>query len=326
MTVTISLERLEADIEEFIAFKRALGYSYNRNEYTLNNFLRFANSYAGKIRRTRKIAIDHVIKAWISRNKIRKSVAVAADLSAVRELCKFICRRSPGFYIPEHELAPWLPTKFKPYVFSKAEVKLLLQEARTHQLRNISPCTLYNLLLILYCTGMRFGEALRLQLSDLDSDNLMFVIHESKGRTRYIPFGDDLLAKIQPYLLERGKIISTSGTVDVGAMFVRTNGTPLSVKIASTAIRRLLRKLELKPSEGRVGPRPYDLRHTFAVHRLTEWYQQGVNIHARLPWLSAYMGHVNVMGTETYLHATEDLLQIASQRFENRFEDIRHER
>ncbi len=60
------------------------------------------------------------------------------------------------------------------------------------------------------------------------------------------------------------------------------------------------------------------IRHTFAVHRLTQWYEQDVDIHARLPWLSAYMGHNNVLGTEVYLHATPELLQIASDRFARR--------
>jgi integrase len=72
---------------------------------------------------------------------------------------------------------------------------------------------------------------------------------------------------------------------------------------------------------GRLGTRPYDFRHAFAVHRITKWYRQGVDVQARLPWLSAYMGHVNVLGTESYLHATPELLQIASKRFEHRLLD-----
>ena len=96
-------------------------------------------------------------------------------------------------------------------------------------------------------------------------------------------------------------------------------GDALPVGAASGAIRQLLRKLGLKPLRGRIGPRPYDLRHAFAVHRLTDWYRQGVDIHARLPWLSAYMGHDDVLGTEVYLTATAELMHLASERFEARF-------
>ena len=75
----------------------------------------------------------------------------------------------------------------------------------------------------------------------------------------------------------------------------------------------------LKPEKGRVGPRPYDLRHAFAVHRLSRWYRQGVDLHARLPWLSAYMGHVDILGTETYLSATPELMNLAANRLRRRY-------
>src|SRR4029077_14813833 len=94
------------------------------------------------------------------------------------------------------------------------------------------------------------------------------------------------------------------------------DGSALTVQSASDAIRRLLRELGMKPPSGRIGARPYEFRHAFAVHRLTAWACAGVDVHARLPWLSAYLGHQNVLGTEVYLKATPQLLQLASQRFE----------
>jgi integrase/recombinase XerD len=101
----------------------------------------------------------------------------------------------------------------------------------------------------------------------------------------------------------------------------------MTVRTASAALRRLLRSEGLKPKTGgRVGPRPYDMRHTYAVHRLTEWNRAGLDVHARLPWLSAYMGHNNVLGTEDYLHATPELLRLASRRFEKRFLEARRMR
>jgi integrase len=99
---------------------------------------------------------------------------------------------------------------------------------------------------------------------------------------------------------------------------VGCNGRAISLKSASEVVRRLLRRLGLKGPRGRSGPRPYDLRHAFAVHRLIAWYEAGLDIHAHLPWLSAYMGHVNVLGTEVYLHATPELLRLASERFDKR--------
>ena len=82
----------------------------------------------------------------------------------------------------------------------------------------------------------------------------------------------------------------------------------------------------LKPPRGRAGARPYELRHAFAVHRLTAWALEGVDVHAKLPWLSAYLGHQNVLGTEVYLKATPQLLELASQRFEQRAQGQRRPR
>ena len=87
-----------------------------------------------------------------------------------------------------------------------------------------------------------------------------------------------------------------------------------------------LRDLGLKPPRGRAGARPYELRHAVAVHRLTAWAIEGVDVHAKLPWLSAYLGHQNVLGTEVYLKATPQLLELASQRFEQRAQGQRRPR
>ena len=77
----------------------------------------------------------------------------------------------------------------------------------------------------------------------------------------------------------------------------------------------MLRQLGLKPATGRAGARPYEFRHAFAVHRLTAWANEGVDIHTKLPLLSAYLGHLNIIGTEVYLKATPHLLELASIRF-----------
>jgi site-specific recombinase XerD len=143
-------------------------------------------------------------------------------------------------------------------------------------------------------------------------------IRASKGRTRLVPFGEDLAREFRQYWPQRDELLRRKGHDRVDALLIGRYGRAISLKAASEVLRRILRHLGLKRSRGRIGPRPYDLRHAFAVHRLTAWYREGVDIHARLPWLSAYMGHVNVLGTETYLHATPELLQFASDRFAKR--------
>jgi integrase/recombinase XerD len=59
------------------------------------------------------------------------------------------------------------------------------------------------------------------------------------------------------------------------------------------------------------------MRHSFAVATLLDWYQAGLDVQARLPLLSAYLGHVDPKSTYWYLHAAPELLTLAAQRLEH---------
>ena len=151
------------------------------------------------------------------------------------------------------------------------------------------------LTLVLYCTGMRLGEAVRLCVDDVDLRRRVVTVRHSKGRSRILPIRDDLVAELRHYLRRRDEILAASGLPTSQALFVRRDGSALTSHSAAEVLRRLLRDLGLKPPRGRTGARPYELRHAFAVHRLTAWAVEGADVHARLPWLSAYLGHVNVL-------------------------------
>jgi len=307
--------QLARDIVQFLAFKRALGYPYGRGEAMLGSFQRYVKTQAGA---DATVELEAMIGGWLSRIAGRKPVTVALELGVIRQLCLYRRRSDPQGFVPGREWAPQCAeSHFLPYVFSREEVRALVEAAgQLHVHRNLTAATLRTLLLILYCTGLRLGEAVRLQLQDVDLERDLFIVRESKGKTRLVPFRADLAQALQDYLAERAAIASID---EEGALLVRKSGDALPVGVASGAIRQLLRKLGLKPQRGRLGPRPYDMRHAFAVHRLTDWYRQGVDIHARLPWLSAYMGHDDVLGTEVYLTATAELMGLASERFETRF-------
>lgn len=304
--------RLGKEIAAFLVFKRALGYSYRRGEATLRGFERFAALGRGDQSR---IDLSATVRAWLLRIPGRKPVTLSLDLGAVRQFCLFRRRVDPAAFVPPTSLAPQTESRFVPYVFSREEIRRIVVAARHHRGRNFWPGMLATLVVATYCTGLRLGEAVRLRLVDLDQAQRLLRVRGSKGRSRDVPFQEDLGRELAKYLRERSKVLRGAGRDEDPALFVGLSGRGISTKAASGAIRHLLRELGLKKAMGRVGPRPYDLRHAFAVHRLTAWYREGVDLNARLPWLSAYMGHVNVLGTEVYLHATPELLQIASDRF-----------
>ena len=308
----ISAAVLAEDIAHFVAFKRAMGNSYRRSELTLKSFQRAVEQRGGL---HAKVPFDAVLHEWLSRSPHRQPVTVGLEFGVIRQLCLYRRRWDPDSFVPEPDWAPIKESTFLPYIFTYEEVVHLIAAARAHDARNLAGDMLRMLLLILYCTGLRLGEAVRLQLTDVDLEQMCFIIRESKGKTRIVPFLDDLARELSDCLLLRRRILETTAMVDPGALLLRNSGQALSVVTASEAIRRLLRREGLKPARGRKGPRPYEFRHAFAVHRLTAWYHEGVDIHARLPWLSAYMGHVDLLGTQVYLRATPELMRLASQRF-----------
>lgn len=313
---------LARDIEDFLVFKRALGYPYRRGELTLLSFQRFIKRRAESRSR---FALEVEIERWLGRAGERKPVTIGLELGVIRQLCLFRRRRAPNSFVPEHAMAPVVESTFAPYIFSQDEIHQILEETKTYRHRTMSAAMQRTLILILYCTGLRLGEAVRLHMTDVDLERRTFSIRESKGRSRIVPFRADLAHEIRQYLAERHGFRNAPNGDRTGALFVRSTGVPLTVNTASCAITRILRKIGIKPQQGRVGPRPYELRHAFAVHRLTDWYRTGVDIQAKLPWLSAYMGHVDVLGTEAYLAATPDLMQFASQRFHRRLRQARKE-
>jgi integrase/recombinase XerD len=304
---------IATELRGFLEFKRSLGYSYRRAEYTLHEFDRFLFRLD---RRDPKWQLDRAAITWLSSKPARKPVSVSMDAAVLRQLFTYL-RRLPHLDIVEPHW-PSLPTEsaFVPCHVTERDIVKLLGLCRALD-RPAFRSSLYRaLILILYCTGIRFGEALRLRLRDVDTRNGVVFIDTFKGRARWVPFHRTLSRELDRYLRERVKYAPSAPDK---RFFVGSNRHELPVKTAHHTLRGLFTKAGLKPEKGRGGPRPYDLRHAFAVQRLTLWYRQGVDLHARLPWLSGYMGHLNIVGTETYLNATPELMELAAKRLYRRY-------
>lgn len=305
---------LADELEGFLRFKRSLGYRYGRAEFALREFDHFLSGYA---RNDPKWQLDRAALAWLSSKSQRKPVSVSMDAAILRQLFTFL-RRLPHLRVAEPQW-PRLPTEshFVPHHLSESDVVKLL--ALCADLKGPAfRASLYRaLVLILYCTGIRFGEALRLRMRDVDLCAGVLFVETFKGRARWVPFHRTLSRELDRYLAKRAKYAPNGPET---RFFVGSNHRLLPVSTAHGAIHGLFAKAGLKPEKGRVGPRPYDLRHAFAVQRLTQWYRQGADLHARLPWLSAYMGHVDIVGTEAYLNATPELLQLAAHRLHRRYQ------
>jgi len=320
MSAKVTAASLACDSAEFLVFKRAMGIGYRRAEFVLNSFISFVCDQYGE----RPLRLDRAVTRWAARIEGRKAITVGNEFGVVRQLCLFRRRRDPHGFVPDHAVAPVKESVFVPYIFSREQVLALIDAATRHEGRNMWGQMLRALTLVLYCTGIRLGEATRLSMNDVDLCAGVLTVQRSKGRSRILAIRDDLVAELRQYLRCREEILVARNGCDPSAFFLRRDGSGLTLHAASDALRRLLRDLGLKPPRGRSGARPYEFRHAFAVHRLTAWAIEGVDVHAKLPWLSAYLGHQNVLGTEVYLKATPQLLELASQRFDQHSRTKRH--
>ena len=305
---------LATEMEAFLRFKQNLGQLYVRGFYVLRSF----DAYVAEHCRGRRALEWHdMISGWLSRVSGRKARTVTSELAAIRQFCLFRRRYDPRSFIPDSEFAPQKSQpNFLPHVLSASQVAELTRLTRKLKDLPLRRSSMRTLICVLYSTGLRLGEALRLRLADVDLKQRCFFIRMSKGRSRWVPFRCDLGKELEKHIAERRRYV---GQVPESLLLCYADGRAYSILTASNAIRKLMRQAGFKPKRGRVGPRPHDLRHGFAQERLRLWYRSGADLQRRLQDLSVYMGHQNLLGTEIYLKASPELLTVASRRMAARF-------
>jgi integrase/recombinase XerD len=300
--------RWRGELEEFLKFRRT-NFTTDWPAAKLRRFDQFAAEHPD-------LQLPEAIAAWLKRDPTRHPSTVGYDLVAIRQFCRYRRRFDPNGFVPE-SLAPVPSSRshFHPQILSQPQVKMLLRNIGKLAGPPLRRSRMRALLLVLYCTGLRIGEALQLRLSDVDLQQRCFRIGPSKGRVRLVPFGHDLAAELEHYLncRRRAAFRLTPQTT----LFEREDGRADNIGNARKRFYTLFRRCGLRPKRGsgKGRLRVHDLRHVFAVHRLERWYRAGRDPGPLLPWLSAYMGHVDVLGTQRYLRATPQILAAASRKF-----------
>ncbi len=178
----------------------------------------------------------------------------------------------------------------------------------------LEPHTLRMLLLLLYGTGLRISEAVRLSLADLDLSAGVFTIRESKFyKSRFVPVGHDLLKALRHYIVLQWPAGAPATTPLLGTR----KGNRVTRQQAERSFQCLRKEAGVSRAGGpRSQPRLHDFRHTFATVRLVSWYREGKNVQRLLPHLSTYLGHYKIRHTQRYLTMTTELLREASMCFE----------
>jgi len=203
----------------------------------------------------------------------------------------------------------------RPYIYTEAEILRLLQTALElpSPLAPWRPITVYTMLVLAYCAGLRLGEVVGLALKDVDLKEGAVEIRDTKFfKSRHLPVSTTALDALRNYLAVRRKM-GASESPDA-PLFWHTKG-PYHYVTAGALLALVIRRAGLKRERGRVGPRIHDIRHAFVVHRMVHWYREGINPENHLPYLATYLGHRNVHSTLVYLTITQEILRHASDRF-----------
>jgi site-specific recombinase XerD len=238
--------------------------------------------------------------------------------SVLKGLFRFAVSRGELTKPPLPAVIPKRPPRLPPYIYSHEEIRRLLDAipAARHYHNLVESPTLRALLLVLYGAGLRRGEAERLTVADVDLTNALLTICDTKFfKSRLVPIGPDLTKVLSDYACWRA---ATHPSADATSpFFVNGRGEAVRGYSLHKAFKRLREHAGVRRSgNNRSQPRMHDLRHTFAVHRLTEWYRQGADVQRLVYHLSVYLGHAHLADTQVYLTMTPELLQQASRRFQ----------
>ncbi|HSS10907.1 MAG TPA: tyrosine-type recombinase/integrase, partial [Acidimicrobiales bacterium] len=208
----------------------------------------------------------------------------------VRGLARYLSTVDPSAQIPPTDLLAGRSHRATPYPYSDGDVAALMEATRA--LRTpLRKATYYTLVGLLAVTGMRVGEAIRLDRDDVDWRRGVVTIRETKfNKTREIPLHPTTKARLADYDGRREALCPRPAT---RALFVSTAGTRLLYCGVHWTWLRLVRMAGLEPRSPSCRPRIHDLRHRFAVRTLIGWYRDGGDVQARLPLLSTLLGHVD---------------------------------
>jgi integrase/recombinase XerD len=299
---------------EHIRLMRTMGYRYDKRERSmlrLDRFLQGRPDLSGR-------SLTVLIREWTNSGSTAQHAYECHETG--RALFSALCRIDPKVEIirSDKRIEQEARKRYRrPYIFSEQEIRILLESAKSFPSPRspLRPHTLYTMLVLAYCSGLRIGEIARLNLGDVCLEDRVIEIRQTKFfKSRRLPLSNSAAASLRSYLAARKKVGAPSEPSAALFWHEQPPGR-YSTVVAGQMLTRVLRRAGMKSEKGRVGPRVHDLRHAFVCHRMLAWYREGVNPQSRLPYLATYLGHKDITSTLVYLTITEELMQHASERF-----------
>ncbi len=303
---------LSARLKQYIAVRRSLGYDLSFPERVLRRFAEFADS-----ERADRITVDLFLR-WKEHYGSANNHTWCTRLSMVRVFASWLQGFDPRTEVPPPGLISSKPRRTRPYIYTEDRIAEIVTEAgrlpSSYGLRGWTCSTLFGLIAV---TGLRVSEAIGLDEKDVDLNEAVLAIRRSKNeKCRLVPLSASATGRMRAYRAERNRILGDGRA----AFFLLENGERPSDCCARYNFARVCQRIGLRERQafnkhGR-GPRIHDLRHTFAVRTIMDWYRRGLDPDREMLKLSTYLGHTHPDHTYWYIEAIPELLQLACERAE----------
>jgi integrase len=302
------MNALRHQAAEYLALRRAVGFKLVDTERLLMQFITHLEQ-TGTARITTDVAV-----AWARQSVRAKPLYLRRRLGVVRGFARHLHTLDPASEVPPAGLLRCFPNRMPPHLYSAEEIDALLHAVGVLFRQPLRVATYRTLIGLLAVTGMRIGEVVRLDRDHVDLDAGILTIVEAKfGKSRQVLLHPSTVAALREYADLRDH---TAGTATTAAFFVSTRGR-LLVNTIDYTFADIRDAAGIRVPPGVRQPRVHDFRHSFAVATLLDWYRAGVDVQARLPVLSTWLGHINPASTYWYLQAAPQLLGQAAARLEH---------
>lgn len=298
---------IREEMERYLAIRRRLGFALARHGVVLADFVSYLEGSG-----IGHITVESAM-SWATLPVNAHPAEARQRLGVVRSFARHLKTVDPATEVPPQDLLRAHRDRVTPYLYSDVDIADLLGAARALK-PGWRAATYETLIGLQAVTGARLGEILGLDGVDVDADAGLMVLRRTKrGEPREVHLHATTIEALARYCQIRDERWPNPATP---SLFVSARGQRLGVGTVHDNFRHLVDQAGLQGRGERCRPRPHDLRHTFAVRTLLDWYQSGADVEANLPRLSTHLGHVDPTATYWYLQASPELFAVVAQRLD----------